>query len=50
MSTKTTTPRFEGDAEVAAALAALEILDIEVVDRCPSAECPLCGPALPIAA
>ncbi|MBI5157234.1 MAG: hypothetical protein HZA58_04385 [Acidimicrobiia bacterium] len=50
MSTKTTTSRSEGDAAVAAALAALEILDVETVDRCPSADCPLCGPALPIAA
>lgn len=47
---KTTTARPKGDAAVAAALAALEILDVEVVDRCPSAHCPLCGPALPIAA
>ncbi len=50
MSTKTTSIRAEADAEVSAALAALAILDVEVVDRCPSADCPLCGPALPIAA
>ncbi len=35
---------------VMAAVTALAILAIDVVDRCPTADCPLCGSALPIAA
>ena len=50
MSKKQTANRAEHAAEVSAALHALAILGIQVVDRCPSADCPLCGPALPIAA
>jgi hypothetical protein len=38
------------ESAVSAALQALAMLEVEIVDRCPSAECPLCGPALPIAA
>lgn len=41
--------RMRPDA-MAAALVALAILDIEEIDRCPVANCPLCAEAARVAA
>jgi hypothetical protein len=49
MKKNTSATRAE-KVEVTLALAALSILEVEIVDRCPASNCPLCGPAVPIAA
>jgi hypothetical protein len=49
METKNET-RADPGVEVVTALQALAVLDVVGVDRCPASDCPLCGPALPIAA
>ena len=41
---------IDRDRELKRALRALAGLDVVVVKRCPVGGCPLCGPAVPIAA
>jgi hypothetical protein len=47
------TPETHSDditAELRVALEALAVLDVMAVERCPAEDCPLCGPAFPLAA